>query len=54
MRTGTEATVGRTSSVGSTQGHTHSAGSLTVTSTFTGSANALDVKYVDVIIATKD
>ena len=54
IATGTGASVGRTSSVGSTQGHTHGAGSLTVTSTFTGSANALDVKYVDVIIATKD
>ncbi len=33
--------------------HTHSL-SLTATSTFTGSANGLDVQYVDVIIATKD
>jgi len=43
--------------IGSTGGggsHAHGAGSLTVTSTFTGSANALDVQYVDVIIATKD
>jgi hypothetical protein len=32
--------------------HTHSL-SLTATSTFTGSANGLDVQYVDVIIATK-
>ena len=46
--------VGRTSATGSGSGHSHSAGSLTVTSTFTGAANALDVKYVDVIIATKD
>jgi len=34
--------------------HSHGAGSLAVTSTFTGSANALDVQFVDVIIATKD
>ena len=54
MAAGSDSTVGRTSSVGSSQGHTHGAGSLTVTSTFTGQANALDVKYVDVIIATKD
>ena len=33
--------------------HTHSL-SLTATSTFTGTANGLDVQYVDVIIATKD
>lgn len=33
--------------------HTHSL-SLTATSTFTGSANGLDVQFVDVIIATKD
>ena len=38
---------------GSGQEHSHSL-SLTATSTFTGSANALDVQYVDVIIATKD
>lgn len=38
---------------GSGQAHTHSL-SLSATSTFTGSANALDVQYVDVIIATKD
>jgi len=48
------ANVGLSSPVGSNQGHTHGVGSLTVTSTFTGSANALDVQYVDVIIATKD
>jgi hypothetical protein len=38
---------------GSGQAHSHSL-SLTATSTFTGSANGLDVQYVDVIIATKD
>lgn len=54
VATGTEANVGLSSSTGSTQTHSHGAGSLAVTSTFTGSANALDVQYVDVIIATKD
>ena len=54
MRTGTEASVGRTSSVGSNGSHSHGVGTLTVTSTFTGTANGLDVQYVDVIIATKD
>ena len=34
--------------------HTHSWTMTSATSTFTGSANALDVQYVDVIIATKD
>lgn len=53
-RTGSEANVGKTSNTGSGSGHSHDAGSLTVTSTFTGSANALDVQYVDVIVATKD
>ena len=38
---------------GGGQAHTHSL-SLSATSTFTGSANALDVQYVDVIVATKD
>lgn len=38
---------------GSGQTHTHSL-SLSATSTFTGTANGLDVQYVDVIIATKD
>lgn len=38
---------------GGGQTHTHSL-SLTATSTFTGTANGLDVQYVDVIIATKD
>ncbi len=53
MRTGTGASVGRTSTVGSGQGHTHSAGSLTGTSTFSTTTD-LSVKFVDVIIATKD
>ena len=53
-KTGSVANVGKTSDTGSGQSHAHGAGTLTVTSTFTGSANALDVKYVDVIIATKD
>ena len=39
---------------GSGSGHTHGTGTLAVTSTFTGSGNALDVKYVDVIVASKD
>ena len=47
------ANVGRTSSVGSGQGHTHDAGSLTGTSTFSSTTD-LSVKFVDVIIATKD
>ena len=51
--TGTTANVGRSSSVGSGQGHTHSAGSLTGTSTFSTTTD-LSVKFVDVIIATKD
>jgi len=53
MGTGTGASVGRTSSVGNGQGHTHSAGSLTGTSTFSTTTD-LSVKFVDVIIATKD
>jgi len=38
---------------GGGQAHSHT-WSGSATSTFTGSANALDVQYVDVIIATKD
>lgn len=38
---------------GGGQSHSHT-WSGSATSTFTGSANALDVQYVDVIIATKD
>lgn len=54
VATGNDANVALSSSAGSSQGHSHGVGSLAVTSTFTGSANALDVQYVDVIIATKD
>jgi hypothetical protein len=43
-----------TSSTGGGGSHSHGAGTLAVTSVFTGSANALDVQYVDVIIATKN
>ena len=43
-----------TNAAGSGGSHWHGVGSLAVTSTFTGSGNALDVKYVDVIVATKD
>lgn len=50
--TGTVANVGRSSSVGSSQGHNHG-WSGSATSTFSG-GNDLAVKYVDVIIATKD
>jgi len=45
---------GLTSATGSGSGHTHGAGTLAVSSTFSGSAINLDVNYVDVIIATKD
>lgn len=45
---------GLTSSTGSGSGHTHDAGTLAVSSTFTGTSIDLDVQYVDVIIATKD
>jgi len=43
-----------TNSTGSGQGHSHGVGSLTVTSSFTGSPNALSIAYVDVIIAEKN
>ena len=52
--TSTAATIGKTSSTGGGSAHTHGTGSLAVTSTFTGSANSLDIAYVDVIIAEKD
>ena len=42
------------SNTGGGQGHTHGAGSLAVTSSFSGTAINLDVNYVDVIIAAKD
>ena len=41
-------------STGGGQGHSHGAGSLAVSSTFSGTAMNLAVNYVDVIIATKD
>jgi len=49
----TDATVGRTSSVGSGQSHTHSF-SGSGSSTFSGSAMNFAVQYVDVIVAQKD
>lgn len=54
VKTNSVANVARSSSTGNGGAHSHSAGSLDVESTFTGEANALDVQYVDVIIATKD
>lgn len=42
------------SSTGGGGGHTHGAGSLAVTSSFSGTAINLDVQFVDVIICTKD
>jgi hypothetical protein len=51
---GTTPTLGISSPTGSGQGHSHGVGSLTVTSSFTGSSNALSVAYVDVIIAQKN
>ena len=41
-------------STGGGQGHSHGAGTLAVSSTFTGTAIDLDVQFVDVIICTKD
>jgi len=41
-------------SQGGDQGHSHGAGTLAVSSTFSGTAIDLDVSYVDVIIAAKD
>lgn len=35
-------------------GHSHGVGTLAVTSAFTGTANQLDIAYVDVIVAQKD
>jgi len=51
---GTTPTLGISSPTGSGQGHSHGVGSLTVTSSFTGSSNALSIAYVDVIIAQKN
>lgn len=43
-----------TQNTGGGQGHSHGAGTLAVSSTFSGTAMNLAVNYVDVIIATKD
>jgi len=43
-----------TDATGGGGGHSHGAGTLAVTSTFTGTAINLDVSFVDVIICTKD
>lgn len=50
----TDATVGRTSSVGSGQTHTHGKGTLSVSSSFAGDSRDFSVEYVDIIIAQKD
>lgn len=50
----TDATIGRTSSVGSSQTHTHGRGTLQVSSSFTGNTRDFSVQYVDIIIAQKD
>lgn len=49
----TDATVGRTSSVGNNNGHRHQI-SMSGSSSFSGTAINLAVRYVDVIIAQKD
>ena len=54
MNGSADATVGRSESVGGGSGHTHGAGTLAVSSTFSGTAINLDVQFVDVIICTKD
>ena len=43
-----------TDSTGGGEGHSHGAGTLAVSSTFSGTAINLDVSFVDVIICTKD
>jgi hypothetical protein len=43
-----------TSYVGGNGSHSHGAGTLAVTSAFTGTPNQLDIAYVDVIVAQKD
>ena len=48
-----DATIGRTSSVGSNSGHRHQI-SMSGSSSFSGTAINLAVRYVDVIIAQKD
>lgn len=50
----TDATVGRTSSKGSGNTHTHGISGLGASSAFTGTAIDFDVKYVDIIVAQKD
>lgn len=49
----TDATIGRTSSQGSGNSHTHGTSGLSAASTFTGSSINFDVKYVDIIVAQK-
>ena len=51
---GATPTLGKSSLTGSDGGHSHGVGSLTVSSSFTGTPNALSIAYVDVIIAQKD
>ena len=46
------ATIGKTSDVGSGSGHSHGVGTLA--GSFSGTAIDLDVKFVDVIVCTKD
>ena len=43
-----------TNSTGGGSGHNHGVGTLAVTSAFTGTANQLDIAYVDVIVAAKN
>ena len=52
----TDATIGRSSSVGNSPAntHTHDTGTLSVTSSFAGDVKDFAVQYVDVIIAQKD
>ena len=50
----TDATIGRTSSQGSGNTHTHGTSGLSASSSFSGVAVDLAVQYVDFIIAQKD
>lgn len=43
-----------TNATGGGGGHSHGVGTLAVTSAFTGTANQLDIAYVDVIVAQKN
>ena len=43
-----------TNAAGSGGSHSHGSGTLSVTSAFTGTANQLDIAYVDVIVAAKN